>query len=115
MLDRLPRFQQEISDLFKAISSESGKTISKVGLRNNAAALSKTWLDDIEPQLLHISAVDQKKVALRTQAFRHLIKVSGPNNLKTSYLRLLTQIRKQFRDDLIIPIQLHRASVLAAF
>jgi hypothetical protein len=37
--------------------------------------------------------------------FRKLIKLSAPNNLKTSYLATLTNLTKKFRDELILPHQ----------
>src|SRR6185312_141793 len=105
MTQELERFQREIGSLFRIVKSENGKTINKVAIRGQAEALSRTWIDQLEPELAQSPWVDREKVNSRTLAFRHLIKVSAPNNLKTSYLSLLSQIRKGFRDDLIVPIQ----------
>ncbi len=106
MLNKLQNFQRELTELSKDVSAEGGKTINKSSIRNRATTLSHTWLEQIAPELMNYRSVDKIKVAQRNQAFQHLIKLSAPANLKTSYEKQISIIRKGFRDAFIIPVQL---------
>ena len=97
MIEKLQDFQQQLTSLYKAISAETSATINKRALRKNAEIVSRLWIDEIEPALSDVTSLDKNKVELRTKAFRHLIKLSGPSNLKSSYLGQLNKVRRKFR------------------
>lgn len=104
MLHALKNCLAELKALRKAIKAEKPKTVAKDKLRNQAEQLASTWLSQYAPQLESAGQIKAEVIKAYSGLFRRLLKISSPNNLKTSYLTILNSLLKGFRQDLILPL-----------
>ena len=105
MLDQLKVLLDELKQLKRDIASESKKTINKKALREKAEELGTKWFADISEVLSADYGISQDTVEHYSISFGRLIKISAPNNLKTSYEDTLKALTSNYRKDFIIPIQ----------
>lgn len=102
LLEKLKALHEQLKTLRRDIQKHAGPTIAKQDLRSRAEAIGALWFADYVPALgLVVPEVLQKY----NTAFARLIKLSAPNNKKTSYAAALTILTKKFRDELILPQQ----------
>jgi len=101
----------ELKSLRRDISAETADSISKKSLRQRAENLGTKWFSEFSEELINSFGISPDVVERYSQNFAHLIKISAPNNLKKSYLETLTQLTRDFRDELVIPIQKRPKSV----
>lgn len=94
LLEDLKRFR-------KVLKAETVPRVGKKVLRNKANELGSTWHRDFSPKLK--SAIPDDVCARYDDAFTRLIKLSSPNNRRTSYLETLNDLISKFRDELVIP------------
>jgi hypothetical protein len=104
-LDSLREIYSELLSLRKDISAEKCKRISKQGIRHRAESIATKWFSGISDILSVSSLVPSEMIQAYSDHFGRLLKISGPNNLKSSYMDTLAKLSRKFRDDLIIPIQ----------
>jgi len=104
MVDELKKLLDELKYLRKKIKAEKTKQIAKKALRSQAEELGSRWFTDIASQMPDIG-LSEDSLKKYDSAFARLIKLSGPNNLKTSYVDVLNQLIKPFKDELIIASQ----------
>ena len=105
MLEDLRSLQSDLNALKKDIAAEAKDKISKKALRERAEALGTRWFSEFSQVLSTVHGISPDLVESYSQAFGRLIKISAPNNQKSSYKETLLQLTKSFRDDLILPIQ----------
>lgn len=105
MIDQLKDFLEEIKALKRDIKGETKERIAKKALRNRAEALGSRWFNEVAPLLTSAAGYGVDVVEKYSKASAHLIKLSAPNNLRTSYLSDLSTLSKGFRDELILPAQ----------
>lgn len=89
--------------LRKLLKAETVPNVGKAGLREEAKAIGSLWFKEYVPSLKHSLAPET--LEKYGDQFTRLIKLSGPNNSRASYLAALELIIKPFSDDLLIPSQ----------
>ncbi len=85
----------------KVLKAETVPQVGKRSIRDRANELGTRWHRDFSPRLR--SAISTEICDRYDAAFTRLIKLSSPNNLRTSYLETLNSLIPPFRDELIIP------------
>lgn len=105
MVGDLKAFLEDLKELRKVIKAESVSQIGKRSLRECAEALGSTWFKELSPRLASNSAFSAELIEKYSGGCARLIKLSAPNNLRTSYLDTLDGLIKGFRDELILPSQ----------
>ena len=105
MIDDLKSYHAELNALRKDIRAEAVTQIAKKSLRTRAEELGSKWFDEISPKLSGAPGISSDKVQEFSTDCAHLIKLSSPNNLKTSYIKTLDRLCKPFRNELILPVQ----------
>ncbi len=105
VLDSLREIYSELLSLRKDISAEKCKRISKQAIRHRAESIGTKWFSGVSDILSASSLVPSELIQIYSDHFGRLLKISGPNNLKSSYMDTLAKLSRKFRDDLIIPIQ----------
>jgi hypothetical protein len=105
MIDKLKSYLAELKALRKALKSETVKQIAKKDLRSRAEQLGTQWFSEFSPQLPQQAGISAEILERYSEGCARLITLSGPNNLKTSYLDILDGLIKSFRNDLILPAQ----------
>lgn len=97
----LGQLLEDLKCLRKTLKTETVSQVGKKALRDRANELGSRWHRDFVPKLR--SAVSTEILDRYNAAFMRLIKLSGPNNLRSSYLETLNALIPPFRDELIIP------------
>ncbi|MBI5404512.1 MAG: hypothetical protein HY959_14075 [Ignavibacteriae bacterium] len=103
--DKIKSLHERLQFLKKEISKEKAKSISKKEIRKEAEHIGEYWFSGLADELYAISSLEKNVLDYYSDNFSRLIKISAPNNLKTSYEDSLKNILKKFRDELIIPLQ----------
>ena len=111
MLDKLKRFLQEARQLRANVKALKSKTVNQKHIRDQAELLGTNWCNDISDELKTSSGFDQTVLERYRSNFSRLITLSAPSNLRSSYLSVLDAGTKQFRSDLILPIQQGKIAV----
>jgi hypothetical protein len=111
MVDTLETIRADLGRLRSSIKREPGKAISKKSLRGKAAAIAARWFASVVPTLTNEFGIPADVVNRYSQGFRRLIRISAPNNLKSSYEETLANLLRHFRDELILPVQTRPAEV----
>src|ERR1051326_3764775 len=93
------------------VRAERAKTINKKAPRELAKAVGQRWFGHAAPVLTRDYDIAEDVVDRYSGDFRRLIRISAPNNLKTSYEETLSGLLRHFRDDLILPIQTRPAEI----
>jgi hypothetical protein len=104
MVNKLKSLLEDIKSLRRDIAAETRDQISKKDLRARAEALGTRWFS--EAGLLDDRwGMSPETLQGYNEGFSRLIRLSGPNNAKGSYLSVLDALKANFRDDLIISVQ----------
>ncbi|HEX2828867.1 MAG TPA: hypothetical protein VHP37_21125 [Burkholderiales bacterium] len=101
MEQELTQLLDDLKGLRKLAKAERVAQIGKKAIRNRANDLGSRWHRNLRPKLQ--SAIPAEICDRYDAAFTRLIKLSGPYNLRASYLETLNSLITPFRDDLIIP------------
>ena len=101
--DKLVALLSRAKALRKQLKTETTPTVGKLGLRDEAKALGSAWHRDFAPSLKH--SLTPESLEVYNAQFTRLIKLSSPNNSRTSYLTALELMIKPFNDELLIPSQ----------
>jgi len=104
MMEVLNQIYSELKSLRKDIKSVTVKAISKKPLLSRTESLGLRWFSEVSDNL-EIYGLSEELINKYSKNFSRLIKISAPNNLKSSYLKTLDELANNFRDDLIIPVQ----------
>lgn len=97
----LSQLLEDLKGLRKTLKAEAVARVAKKALRIQANELGSRWHRDVGPKLRSVVPAD---VCDRyDSAFTRLIKLSAPNNLRSSYLETLSILIPHFQDELLIP------------
>jgi hypothetical protein len=110
MEQELTELLEALKSLRKTLKAETVSQVAKNAIRTQAKELGTRWHRDFSPKLR--SAIPSEICDRYDGAFTRLIKLSAPNNARTSYLETLNSLIPPFRNELIIPAQ--QGSLLAA-
>ena len=105
MENQLKRFLDDLKKLRRHVKAEEVKQIGKKDLRTRAEEVGSRWFNDLSTQLSRDFCFSAELIEKYSAGCARLIKLSSPNNLKTSYLEVLNDLIRPFRDELILPVQ----------
>ena len=103
-IDRLRKLQQSLASLKSAVRAEAGPRISKQTITKAAEQVGQDWFGGLRGSL-EATALDKKVIERYSDDFTRLVKISAPNNRKSSYESVLESLTKKFRAELILPLQ----------
>src|SRR5579864_8422947 len=101
----LKAFLADLKTLRREVNEEKGDRIAKKQIRGHAERVASTWFNSISKGLIESYTFAPELITRYSSECNHLIKLTENNNLRTSYLSVLANLIKQFRDELILPIQ----------
>ena len=104
MIEELTELRARLQLLKRDVGKQTGARISKLELRGSAESCATNWFASLAPSLASFG-INPDTVEEYSTWFRRLMKLSAPSNRKSSYLDVLTDILRRFRDDLILPLQ----------
>lgn len=106
-LRQLKEFEKNLKTLRRQVREQKTERINKKEIRTNAESSAKQWFDKIIVPLTERYSVAKDKLDGHSNDFERLLKISAPNNLKSSYEETLDSICRGMRDDIVIHVQKH--------
>ena len=110
MVEKLKQLLADLKALRKDIKAEKVPRIAKKHLRECAERIGSRWFSEFSvalPEELRLSSDVLDKYC---DGFGRLIALSEPNKLKKSYVQVLDELIKRFREELVLPAQKGAAS-----
>jgi hypothetical protein len=105
ILEKLRTFEADLRELRRAVRAVAVKQVSIKALRSQAEALANRWVEEIRSPLEHKFRINAETIKATSEQIKQLHVLSRPNNLKSSYIRLLDEILDGYKDKFILPIQ----------
>ena len=105
VLADLQELEERLRALRKAVTENPSEQISKVALRNEAAAIADLWVEKLRSPLEYRFRLPKETIEVYANGFKRLHILSRPNNLKSSYLATANSLLLKFKDRLVLPIQ----------
>lgn len=109
MLDNIEAFLTQVRQLQKQVAALDVLRVTRKGLRNQIEAVAQSWFSDFEPWLRQ-QPVSEETVGDYSRRFERLLRLSGSNNLKSSYEAELRPLTRNFRRDFILRVRTARPS-----
>jgi hypothetical protein len=109
MIDDLKQFLEDLKSLRKNLRAQATEQVAKKALRASANELGSRWHQKVYPKLR--DAIGSETLDRYNTAFTRLIRLSAPNNQRSSYLETLAEVIPPFREDVIIPAEQGSLSV----
>lgn len=103
-VDALAKLQEDLRALARAVKAETASSIGRQSIRAAALRLGQSWFSDVRPAL-DGGAIPAEVLDRYGKGFERLVKISSPNNLKTSYLGTLEGLTKKFKAEILLPVQ----------
>jgi hypothetical protein len=104
ILKSLETFESDLRKLRKDVVA-SGERVTSSEVRKNAEALADRWVEEIRSPLEHKFKLPTETIEQTSEAMKQLHVLSRPNNRKTSYLKTLDAVLKEFKNRFVLPIQ----------
>jgi hypothetical protein len=105
ILRRLTEFRSKLRALKRAVTAEMGERINKLELRGAADEIATMWVEELRSPLEHKFKLNKELIRDTADHMKRLHILSRPNNLKASYLSVLSAVLKQFDNQFILPIK----------
>lgn len=103
-VDLLGQLQADLAALARAVKAETANSVARKSIRDEAQRIGTSWFSTVRP------AIERGVIPVDTldrygKGFERLVKISSPNNLKTSYIDTLEGLTKKFKAELLLPLQ----------
>jgi hypothetical protein len=105
ILARLSEFQAGLKSLKKEINALTTERVSRKSLRDQADALATVWVEDLRSPLEHQFGLPEELIKQTSASMKQLHRLSRPNNLKSSYLKVLNAVLRGYQDRFVLPIK----------
>jgi hypothetical protein len=104
ILKNLDSFEEDLRKLRKAVFS-SGERITSTRIRSTAEELATRWVEELRSPLEHKFKIATETIEHTSQAMKQLHVLSRPNNRKSSYVKTLDAVLRDFKNKFVLPIQ----------
>jgi hypothetical protein len=104
ILKSLETFESDMRRLRKDVVA-SGERVTSSVVRKNAESLADRWVEEIRSPLEHKFKLPTETIEQTSEAMKQLHVLSRPNNRKTSYLKTIDAVLKDFKNRFVLPIQ----------
>lgn len=103
-IDALVKLQADLGALARAVKKETAASIARQSIRAEALRIGQSWFSEVRPAI-EGGVIPADVLDRYGKGFQRLVKISSPNNLKTSYLDTLDGLTKKFKADILLPLQ----------
>ena len=114
-LVRLALFKRRLQALKKEVSATETKRISRIAIRNSADEIATMWVEELRSPLEHKFGLPKDVVESMASDMKQLHVLSRPNNLKTSYVKVINSALRRFDDTFVLPLKLAATEVETIF
>ena len=105
ILNSLENFRKLLRDIRKELNAHPSQRVSKKSIREAADYIATMWVEELRSPLEHKFRLDKEVIYETATAMKHLHVLSRPNNLKSSYLKIINKVLKKFDDKFLLPIK----------
>jgi len=105
LLDKLKIFFEDTKRFRSEVKAVQSTTIGQKQIMRRAETIGTEWCSNVCPQLTETGGFESAVLNKYTAQFSRLIKLSAPSNRRSSYLSVLEEVTKSFRNDFILPVQ----------
>src|SRR4051812_20138549 len=105
LLEKLTATEARLRKLRTGVKKLTGKGVAQKALRDEAAALADTWVEELRSPLEFRFKLPPETIAHYAEGFKKLHVLSRPNNKVTSYIACLDGLIRHWKDDLVLPLQ----------
>ena len=105
ILNSLENFRKSLRDIRKELNSHPSKRVNKKSIREAADNIATMWVEELRSPLEHKFRLDKEVIFETATAMKRLHVLSRPNNLKSSYLKMINKVLKKFDDRFLLPIK----------
>jgi hypothetical protein len=103
-LKMLESFEADLRQLRKNAAASGERITSKI-IRGTAEELATRWVEDLRSPLEHKFKIAAEAIEQTSNSMKQLHILSRPNNRKSSYLKTLDPVLKDFKNKFVLPIQ----------
>jgi hypothetical protein len=104
-LEKLETLESRLRKLRAEIKKLTVKQVGRKSLRDEADALADFWVEEVRSPLEFRFGLESGTIEKYADSFKRLHVLSRPNNLVSSYKSTLDGLLKNFKNDLILPVQ----------
>ncbi len=104
-LEKLETLEARLRRLRGEVKKLTVKQVGRKALRAEADALADFWVEQLRSPVEHKFKVSPDVVSEYAEGFKRLHVLSRPNNLVTSYVSCINGLLKDFKNDLVLPVQ----------
>jgi len=105
ILDKLSAFRSSLQSLKRDVNSVKTPTVNKVDFRKHADEIATQWVEEIRSPLEYKFKIPSSVIQETAEQMKHLHILSRPCNKRTSYIKLLSAVLKDFDNKFILPIK----------
>lgn len=105
ILGKLEDFRNSLSTLKKELRANKPDTVNKKSLRKTADEIATMWVEELRSPLEYKFKLDTELIKKTAADMKQLHRLSMPSNLKSSYLKVISKVLKNFNDKYILPIK----------
>lgn len=105
LIDALELFRKRLLELKKLLNEHSGPKVSRKAIRTLADDIATMWVEVLRSPLEHRAKLPQQLINNTAESMRQLHILSRPNNLKSSYVTVVSTTLKNFDNNFILPIK----------
>jgi len=105
ILEKLETFKKELQLLKKEVTAVTTRAINRKSIRDRANAIADIWVEDLRSHLEYKAKLQANIIETTASDMKQLHVLSRPNNLKTSYLKVIDRTLKKFDDRFVLPIK----------
>jgi hypothetical protein len=111
VIDKLEEFRKKVVKMKKDVLKLKSERVSKNAIRNGVDAIANIWVEELRSPLEHKFHLDPQTIAETAEDMKRLHILSRPNNLKSSYLEVISRVLKDFDNKFILPIKQTSTSI----
>jgi len=111
ILLKLDLFKKELSGLKKDVTAVPTERINRDAIKRRADSIATMWVEDLRSPLEHKVGLPLDLIEKTAEQMKQLHVLSRPNNLKSSYLRVINATLKGFDNKFVLPIKQSAAEV----
>lgn len=105
ILNKLDKYRRHLLQLKKELTILPYERVNRKPLRDVADDIATMWVEELRSPLEHKFCLDKSVIAETADSMKRLHVLSRPNNLKSSYLKVVNRVLRKYNDKFILPIK----------
>ncbi len=104
IIEELETYLTYVDDVVNKIRANKSAFISQKNLKDKISNLSSRWFEEFSTKIRKESVISDEEINKVDSVMEKMIQMSTANNRKSSYIALLSPLRKNIQRDILIPM-----------